>query len=118
MRITISRYLIIAIFTDPGSGTQIRQSVEGKINEVVQVELADKGSTGYSWHLKGNPPKGVTVYQCGKDTLNETVPGKEGKVLYCIKSSVKTKFQLTFDLKRAWENKPPIEQKSFAVIIE
>jgi predicted secreted protein len=78
--------------------------IAAKVGDVFRVELKSTPTTGYQWQ-PADLPDGVELV--GSDFVpGGTAPGQGGTQRFQLRASRPGRYQVAFELKRAWETDP------------
>ena len=92
--------------------TEIKTNFQSKVGEAVEFTLPENGSIGYVWSVKADGGLDVS------STLNGGHPNAIGGY-YARNFNVNAEnvgvYTLTAELKRPWEDVPPLEVQTFEI---
>ncbi len=82
------------------------------------ISLDSNVTTGYSWRLEDMPSTcPVKMVSSHYEAPQNQLPGAGGKELWTFKAVNKGGAMINLHYERPWENSPPIESKTFTVMI-
>ena len=88
---------------------EIDESFDGRqidvpVGESLLINLKENPTTGYTWHLSGNPEPHLVLEETTFTPADANRPGQPGIHRWQLKGHESGTAKLDFEYKRSWEN--------------
>lgn len=113
--------LIFFILLSPTSALANKEAISVKSGEIFNIELKSNPTTGYQWQVKEIDKSFLELESSTFVPLlneNTNIVGAGGIEVWSFKAIKPCQTSVSFIYSRSWENKKPIQKKTFNISIK